>query len=183
MSPRQISLPVCWLMTDERMGDALFTAVRRLPRGAGVIFRHYGSTKPQRRALARKIVHLGRSRRLRVGVAGSEEIAKAAGAHWVHNRDRHRSMLTFSASVHSAAELRRALGQRVSAIFLSPMFPTNSHPGTAPMPRMRAAALIRLAGTVRVYALGGVDARRFRTLRGLGFYGWAGIDAWQRIRT
>jgi thiamine-phosphate pyrophosphorylase len=48
---------------------------------------------------------------------------------------------------------------------------------------MRAAALVRLAGRNAI-ALGGMDARRFRLVRRLGFQGWAGIGAWlARIRT
>ena len=33
------TLPRLWLMTDERVGDALIPAVERLPRGAGTVFR------------------------------------------------------------------------------------------------------------------------------------------------
>jgi hypothetical protein len=42
---------------------------------------------------------------------------------------------------------------------------------------MRAAALARLAGR-RLFALGGLDAKRYATLARLGFIGWAGISAW-----
>jgi thiamine-phosphate pyrophosphorylase len=38
-------------MTDERLGDALWTALRRLPRGAGIVFRHYATPPAERRAL------------------------------------------------------------------------------------------------------------------------------------
>src|SRR5439155_26981070 len=34
-------LPRLWLMTDERQGDGLWAALERMPRGAGVVFRHY----------------------------------------------------------------------------------------------------------------------------------------------
>jgi acyl dehydratase len=36
-------------MTDPRMGEALWQALERMPRGSGVIFRHYGM--PGRRAM------------------------------------------------------------------------------------------------------------------------------------
>ena len=35
-------------------------------------------------------------------------------------------------------------------------------------------------GKTRIVALGGMDARRFRSLRALGAYGWAAIDALSR---
>jgi thiamine-phosphate pyrophosphorylase len=62
-------------------------------------------------------------------------------------------------------------------IFLSPIFPTRSHPEWPPMRKMRAAALVRLS-CVPVIALGGMDAGRFASIEGLGFSGWAGIDAY-----
>ena len=50
MCPRQ-ALPTRWLMTDERLGDAIWPALARLPRGAGVVFRHYATPAAERRAL------------------------------------------------------------------------------------------------------------------------------------
>jgi thiamine-phosphate pyrophosphorylase len=43
---------------------------------------------------------------------------------------------------------------------------------------MRAAALARLGGR-NLLALGGMNARRFRRIERLGFYGWAAIDAFR----
>lgn len=80
--------------------------------------------------------------------------------------------------VHDVRELRRALLARTPLIFLSPLYPTASHPDWAPMPRMRAAALARLAGC-NLLALGGMDARKFAQVRRLGFQGWAGISAFR----
>ena len=82
--------------------------------------------------------------------------------------------------VHDARELRRAMLRRTPWILLSPIHTTDSHPDWAPLPRMRAAALARLAGR-RLVALGGMDARRFRRVERLGFQGWAGISAWAKF--
>lgn len=79
--------------------------------------------------------------------------------------------------VHSSAEIRKARLRGARLILLSPVFPTRSHPDWVPLPRMRAASLARLAGRP-LLALGGMNERRFRQLRRLGFDGWAGIDAW-----
>ena len=83
--------------------------------------------------------------------------------------------------MHNAREVREAGLARVPLLFLSPMNRTRSHPGWVPLPRMRAAALLRLA-KAPVIALGGMDERRFAEVRRLGFDGWAGIDAW-RLRS
>ena len=85
------------------------------------------------------------------------------------------------ARVHSAREIRDAQLAGAEALLLSPIFATRSHPTWRPLPRMRAAALIRLA-TVPVLALGGMDERRFQSVQKLGFAGWAGIDAWLEVR-
>lgn len=83
-----------------------------------------------------------------------------------------------AARVHDARELRRALSARTPLILLSPIYPTRSHPERKPLPRMRAATLARLGGR-RLFALGGIDARRFARVKRLGFQGWAGISAFR----
>jgi thiamine-phosphate pyrophosphorylase len=88
---------------------------------------------------------------------------------------------TRAARVHNAGELRRALLARTPVIFLSPIYPTRSHPDWRALPRMRAAALARLGGR-RLFALGGMSARRFARVQALGFQGWAGISAWKPYR-
>ena len=80
--------------------------------------------------------------------------------------------------VHDVRELRQALLAGTPLIFLSPLYPTGSHPDWKPIRRMRAAALARL-GRRRLFALGGMDARRFARIRRLGFQGWAGISAFR----
>ena len=82
-----------------------------------------------------------------------------------------------AARAHDVVELRRALLDRTPLVLLSPIYPTASHPDWRPMPRMRAAALARLANR-RLIALGGMNARRFARIAPLGFAGWAGISAW-----
>ena len=83
-----------------------------------------------------------------------------------------------AARVHDVRELRAALLARTPLILLSPLHPTSSHPDWKPIPRMRAAALARLGGR-RLFALGGMDARKFERIKGFGFQGWAGISAFR----
>jgi thiamine-phosphate pyrophosphorylase len=80
--------------------------------------------------------------------------------------------------VHGQRELSRALLRRTPLIFLSPLNPTTTHPDWEPLPRMRAAALARLSGR-RLVALGGMNPKRYRAIRSLGFIGWAGISAFR----
>ena len=83
-----------------------------------------------------------------------------------------------AARVHGLRELRPALLDGTPLIFLSPIYPTSTHPDWKPIPRMRAAALARLAGR-KLLALGGMDARKFARIRRLGFQGWGGVSAFR----
>lgn len=80
--------------------------------------------------------------------------------------------------VHDLRALRQALRTRTPMILLSPIHPTSSHPEWKAIPRMRAAAMARLAGR-RLIALGGMTEKRYLRIRPLGFQGWAGISAFR----
>lgn len=168
------AIPRFWLMTDERMGDALWTALARLPRGAGVVFRHYSLPYAARRALFEAVTQVARRRGLIVIRAGKEPFR---GEHGAHNQGarRHRGIKTCAA--HNAANVAAATRQRADAIFISPVFPSRSHPDTRSLGTIRAARLARGAKG-RAIALGGMNARRYAMVRAGGFIGYAAIDAW-----
>jgi thiamine-phosphate pyrophosphorylase len=71
-------LPRLWLMTDERQGDALWSALARLPKGAGVIFRHHATAPPERRALYEQVRRLARRRGLILILAGQPIASRLA---------------------------------------------------------------------------------------------------------
>ncbi|HEU0097693.1 MAG TPA: thiamine phosphate synthase [Allosphingosinicella sp.] len=164
--PRRQPLPRLWLMTDERQGEGLWAALERLPRGSGVVFRHYGLAPADRRRLFAKVRGVARRRRLIV-LAGPG--LRADGVHGGRGGGFR------SASVHSLRELKTAERSGASLVFLSPAFSTRSHPGARTLGPVRFG-LISSQARVPVVALGGVDARKARRLPHI--YGWAGIDAW-----
>jgi thiamine-phosphate pyrophosphorylase len=166
--PRRHPLPRLWLMTDERQGDELLAAVARLPRGAGIVFRHYATPARERRALWEEVRRIGRRRGLCLIAAGPV----LPGANGTHNC-RGAGIRTWSA--HNLREMRAAERAGAKLVFLSPVYATRSHPGAPPLGPGRFALLAHQA-RVPVIALGGMDAQRFRALRGA--YGWAAIDAW-----
>ena len=86
--------------------------------------------------------------------------------------------MPYSRSVHDASEAR--LGAGAALVFVSPVFPTSSHPAAAHLGIEGADRLRRLSG-VPAIALGGMDERKFAQLRARGFFGYAGIDCWIRI--
>lgn len=173
-----LRLPRLWLMTDARMGDALWPALERLPRGAGVVFRHYDH--PDRRTLYERVQRVARRRGLVLVLAGPMRMAigwRADGVHGAGRSVRPPRPLLHTASAHDARELRRAELAGADIIFLSPVLATRSHPGDRALGPVRFGLLARQS-KANIIALGGMDARGARRLRALGATGWAGIDAW-----
>lgn len=156
-------LPRVWLMTDERMGESLVPAIRRLPKGSGIVFRHYGLPPAERLALFRRIERLARARRFTLLFGGG------GGEH-----GRHRGTLT--APVHGMRERISAERNGARLIFVSPIYPTASHPGGRVLGRARFGLLIR-GSKVPVIALGGMTRKRARSLSGFKIYGWAAISS------
>jgi thiamine-phosphate pyrophosphorylase len=155
-------MPVLWLFTDAvRLPDPV-PAIARLPAGCGVVFRHDGV--PGRAALAARVARLCRARGLVLVVAGDPGLAAAVGA-GLHLRGGRaarpwrrawlRRGRPVTSSAHGRAELVRAARAGADAAFLSPLFPTRSHPGAPALGPVRWATLARDARGP-VLALGGV---------------------------
>lgn len=146
------------LFTDDSGRDWL-AAARRLPRGSAVVIR--GRDRRARAALLAQLTPLSG---LSLLVADDPALAEAAdGLHLPEARARdaahwraRRPGWIITASAHSLRALM-ALAH-IDAAFLSPVFPTASHPG-APALSPARAALIAAATPVPVYALGGIDGR------------------------
>ena len=171
MRRRHPCVPTRWLMTDERMGEALWAALRRLPRGGGVIFRHHATPLPERRRLFARVRRIARARDLVLVRAGPDAMRGEMG---VHGR-RGAGLVTWPA--HDARQAALGVRRGAAVLFVSPLFATRSHPGAQPLAHWRAAAIARAMPTTAI-ALGGMNERRFRTVRSLGFAGYAGIDCW-----
>jgi thiamine-phosphate pyrophosphorylase len=160
-------------MTDERLGDRLLPAVQRLPTGAGIVFRHYSLSEPERRRLFDRVAAVARQRQLMLFLAGSDQEAAGWGADGSHGRGRGSGLR--SAPVHNLAEIRTAERDGAALLFLSPVFATRSHPDARPLGPARFNFLARRTD-LPVIALGGMDNIRVRRVREA--YGWGGIDAW-----
>lgn len=165
--PRRQPLPRLWLMTDERQGHGLWEALERLPKGSGVVFRHYSLAPAERRKLFDRVRRVARRRRLLL-LAGGKGV-RGDGVHNGHGGGFR------SASAHDLRELKAAERSGARLVFLSPAFTTRSHPGARALGPVRFG-LISSQARVPVIALGGVDAQKARRLPNI--YGWAGIDAW-----
>jgi thiamine-phosphate pyrophosphorylase len=163
-------MPRLWLFTDQRRLPDPRAAVAALPRArAGVVLRH--DVDAARAALGRDLARICRARRLVLVVAGDLRLAASLGA-GVHLRGgrwpgplRPRGMVTSSA--HGVAEMRRAARAGAQLVFLSPAFPTTSHPGAPGLGPLRWGLMARrlpLITKARLAALGGVDGGSIRRL-------------------
>jgi len=165
-------LPLRWLVTDARSDHALERALKRLPRGSGLIFRHHHLDPPQRRLRFARLRRIARARGHLVAWSGSVREARRRSAQAAYGANLARGVaLLRLVTVHSLKELRRAA--RADAVLLSPAFPTRSHPGTRSLGPLRWR-LLAARSPVPVIALGGMaqgPARRLNWPR------WAGIDA------
>jgi thiamine-phosphate pyrophosphorylase len=179
---RPFTVPPLVLMTDdERLADPL-AAARALPRGSMVVVRVRDGGR--RKALAFAMMKVARGRGLIVLIASDGKLAAACGADGVHLPEavmgraaRERACHAFfliTASVHSFAAVGRATG--IDALFLSPIFPTQSHPGRAALTAVRANFIAR-AARVPVYALGGIDPQSAALLSPASFCGIAAVGA------
>jgi thiamine-phosphate pyrophosphorylase len=160
------------MMTDERQGERLLGAVARLPEGAGIVFRHYGLPEVARRDLFERVLEAAPGPVL---LAGPAEQARAWGADGSHGRGPGEGLR--SAPVHDFAEIRAAERAGAHLLFLSPVYPTASHPCGGTLGLAKFAWLARRTA-LPVIALGGMNPARGRRLASFGAYGWAGIDAW-----
>lgn len=171
MSPRH-PVSKIWLVSDARNDAALERALKHLPRGSGLIFRHYHLPPPERRARFKQLRRLARQHGHRMVLSGSAAEARHWGADGAYGADLSSGGSTLRlVTVHSLRELRRA--HRADAVLLSPVFPTRSHPGGKVLGPVRWRAIAALS-PVPVIALGGMTARRARRI---GAERWAGIDA------
>ena len=130
--------------------------------------------------LARRVADLCLERGLVLAVSRDVALAEMLDARLVHNPASDPGGLPFSRSAHSLDEAGASCKSGASLIFLSPLFPTRSHPGQEPLSRKEARAIVANC-PVPVIALGGMNRARFEEIRSDGFYGWAGIDAWLPI--
>ncbi|MBS3927731.1 MAG: thiamine phosphate synthase [Sphingomonadales bacterium] len=166
--PRLKPLPAIWLISDARNDAALEAALRRLPRGSGLVFRHYHLGEAARRARFDALARLARARGHVVALAGSRAQARRWGADKAYGAGGH------LVPVHDLREIGRAA--RAEALLLSPVFPTRTHPGAKALGPLRFRLLAARA-RVPVIALGGMNRRSAKRLK---WPLWAGIDAFLR---
>lgn len=173
---RAKTLPALWLISDARNDAQLERALAALPRGSGLIYRHYHLDGPERLARFRTLRRMAKARGHVVVLADSALTAREWGADGIYGSPRalypRRAGLLHLATAHGMGELGLAARLGADAALLSPVFPTATHPGGGTLGAVRFRLLARQAG-LPVIALGGMTAKRAHALR---WPCWAAID-------
>lgn len=173
---RAKTLPALWLISDARNDAVLERALAALPRGSGLIYRHYHLEGSARLARFRALRRAAKARGHRIVLSDSALTAREWGADGIYGSPRalwpRRAGLIHLATAHDLAELGLAARLGADAALLSPVFPTASHPGGTVLGAVRFR-LLAGRSKLPVIALGGMNANRARAL---GWSRWAAID-------
>lgn len=180
------ALPCFIAVTDERRQGPFAPLVARLPAGSWVVFRDYHLDQPARLEVASRVRDACRGRGLPFLVARDPDLADTLDADGLHCPEQlldelirwreRRPAWRFTAACHGADGLARAEQLGADAAFLSPVFPTRSHPGAETLGAARLAELVRAHPRLAVFAMGGVNSGTIAQLVGTGAVGVAAID-------
>jgi thiamine-phosphate pyrophosphorylase len=172
-SPRPASLPFALaLFSDEHRTRDILSMAKRLPETSkplALVFRHDGLPSAERFRLADQVRRAVQARGHLFLMARSTLL----GADGVHSAEGE-GLRTLP--VHDEKEIADATLARADAAFLSPVRPTDSHPGAPALGRSRAVALAQ-AARIPLLALGGMDERSAGELEGTPFQGFGAIGA------
>ncbi|MBL4908112.1 MAG: thiamine phosphate synthase [Sneathiella sp.] len=181
-----MQLPVAFYFTDDQRDADPLDIASSLPQGSGIVFRHYNSE--QRAETAILLSKICKNRDLTLLISKTPALAaatKSAGCHipeyliqQIPLMKMRFPRLTFTAACHSERSLHLAAACKADAAFLSPIFPTASHPGVSSLGAVRAA-LIKSRVSLPVYGLGGVNVQNWRQLSSLQFSGFGAISTFE----
>lgn len=173
-------LPALLFFTDPVRTPDPEAIAARLPRGSGIVYRHFGAADAEARA--RRLRVIARARGLKLLIGQDVALAGRIGADGVHLPERlaHRALALkgthpdwiVTAAAHSLVAARRG---GADAVVISAVFASNSASAGAALGPLRLAALVRAAGRP-AYALGGVNDRTARRLRDAGLIGLAAVE-------
>lgn len=177
------ALPPLLFFTDPKRTPEPWRTAQRLPRGAGIVYRHFGAADAEATARRLKAIAVERGLILLIGL--DADLAKTVEADGVHLPERlltaaealraRRPDWILIGAVHSVDQALAAGG--LDAAVLSPIFAAGG--ASAAKAALGTGALTEVSGIRPVYALGGVGPDTVGALSSTGAIGIAGVDAIQ----
>ncbi len=185
--------PKLFFFTNRKQFSDIFKTIETLPRNTVIIIREYDLEHKDRLLFAKKIVKIARENNLITLSGKSLELhleAKTDGIHFSDNDiswrkylnyKKNNSGLLLSCSCHDEKSLRKTMNYGINFLFLSPIFPTNSHPNSKTIGNMRLAKITRELGDKSpIYALGGINLVNIRLLKNTRIAGFGFITMVQK---
>ena len=182
LDPDRTSVALIAMTDPKRLPDP-WAALAALPRGSALIWRAYDRSPDYE--TARRLTAAARRKTCVLFAARGPKLGGRLGIARIHlpERDiaRRRNIaahVLVTAACHSERAVIEAARAGADAVLISPVLPTESHPGGKVLGIARLARLAALAGALGMpaYALGGItDETHIRRLRGTGIAGVAGI--------
>lgn len=179
---RKAPASLVFVTDGDRTPDPVALA-QNLPRGAAVIYRHFGA--PDALEVGRALAALARARGLILLIGADEALAaavRADGLHLPESRVRRlrairarRPGWVLTTAAHSEDALQRAAG--ADAVLASPVFSSRSPSAGEPLGVARLRRMCQ-ESAAPVIALGGVNARTAPRLLRSGAAGLAVVDGW-----
>ena len=171
-------MPTLWLISDARNDAVLERAIKRLPRGSGLVFRHYHLEPNERRARFNRLAKRIRARGGVIVLAGDAQMARqwrADGCYGAPGSGGESGIIRLL-TVHNLRELARANASASdwAEALISPVFATRTHPGGTSLGVAKFGTLARFS-RLPVIALGGITRARSRQIAKITT-GWAAID-------
>jgi 8-oxo-dGTP diphosphatase len=186
---RSLELPTMYAISNAaELGVEPFLARLQSQLDAGlrlVQLREKGLARNELRALAQRVVAMAHARGAKVLINGDTALVRDVGADGVQLTSSQLAELKerpaidwCAASCHNAEELRRAEALGCDFALLSPVLPTQSHPGATHL-GWDSFGAIAAGSTIPVYALGGLKREDMQTAWQHGAHGIALLrQAW-----
>lgn len=176
-------LPSLLAFTDPRRSGDLIALAASLPRGAGLVYRAFGSA--DRLDIAWKLRRITWRRGVKLIIGADAALARAVRADGVHLPERMaghtrrlRAFDLLTVAAHSPRALRRGLSLGADAVVLSPILASDSPSAGGPIGILRTASLVRGAKGA-VYGLGGIDGKNAGRVAATGVAGLAAVGAFR----
>lgn len=163
-------LPALIFMTDTKRLPDPAILIARMPKNSALIVRHF--SKKQKEQIIIKIKKLCRKHKVKLLVSDDLQLALKHRLDGVHFPEksvkriaacgrfiRPKASFMTTGACHSLPALKRAEKAKLDGILLSPVFATQSHPGSTSLGSVRFNTWLSQTNRT-VYALGGINKKR-----------------------
>lgn len=184
-------LPVNIFFSNGSKISQLEKILKHLPKKSAIIIREYHLKEEEREMLARKIITLAKPLGVKVLIGKNLQLAQKVRADGVHFSDydtlpifnikRFAKRFIVSFSCHGLTSILKAQKLQFDIIFISPIFPTTSHPNATTI-GLRKLTEITLKTKRQpyyhssFYALGGINLHNISSIRKSGLHGFGAIS-------